>query len=115
MSCVVCTRPIQNCQDENKVCKLCALRIKLKGDCKGDIFDMDSVKLESLQQQLFHDLNLKEDSDYEAELNYLMQANKAQILSKEKNMQSSKSKDVKEYPNDHYEEVTMILKYSLIN
>lgn len=111
MLCAICTRPIPNFQDENKLCKLCALRIKLKGDCKGDISDLDSVKLESLQQQLFHDLNLEEDSDYEAELNYLMQAHKAVILSKEKNMQSSKPKeDVKEYTKNHTEEVTMILE-----
>lgn len=115
MLCIVCTSPILNLQYENKLCQSCASQIKPKSDLNEGIH-MDIDKLESVQQKLLHDLeeslNLEEDSDYEAELNYLREAKKAVILSKEKNIHSFKPNEVlKVYPHEHQEEVTTIFNF----
>lgn len=88
MLCIVCSRPIPIpiYHDENKLCKSCASEIKLKDDLmKNYCTDAD---LEIVQRQLLHDLNLDDDSDYEAELNYLKEAKRTAQLGKEKNLQS---------------------------
>lgn len=69
--------------------------------------DANDKDLESVQRQLLHDLNLEEDSDYEAELNYLREAKKAQVLSKERKSQSlHPTERLKEYPHEEIEKVT---------
>lgn len=97
MLCVICTRPIQNFKEENKLCQSCATRIKIQGDSSAEAFD-DIDNLENLQKKLLFDLNLDGDSDYEAELEYLMQVKRGSQL-KQKNIKSSKSNDsINEHP-----------------
>ncbi len=93
MLCIICSRPIPIpiYRDEHKLCKSCASHIKLKGNLMNDICKDDD--LENVQQQLLLDLNLEEDSDYEAELNYLMEAKRTLALRKQKNVQSFVSAD----------------------
>lgn len=115
MLCVVCSRfiPIPIFRDENKLCKSCASyasQLKLKDNLMEDICtnpDPNDTDLESVQRQLLHDLNLEEDSDYEAELNYLREARKAQVLSKERKVQSlHPTESLKECPHEQIEKVT---------
>lgn len=106
MLCVVCSRPIPIpvYQDENKLCKSCASQIKLKNHFMKDI--CTDADLENVQRQLLHDLNLDEDSDYEAELNYLKEAKKAVALTKDKKVHSfHRTEGLKEYPHDQFEKV----------
>lgn len=116
MLCIVCSRPIPipTFQDENKICKSCASKMKQDNSMKDICTDSD--QLEIVQRQLMHDLNLEGDSDYEAELNYLREAKKAATLNKEKYLQSfpHPTEDLKEYRHDHYEEVTMVIHFVFV-
>lgn len=108
MLCIVCSRPIPIPIFENKICNSCASNIK-RDDLMKDMCT-DADQLEIVQRQLLHDLNLDEDSDYAAELNYLREAKKAAVLNKEKSF--SRTEHLKEYSHDHYEEVTtMIIQF----
>lgn len=113
MLCIVCSRPltIPIFQDENKVCKSCASQIK-QGNSMKDI-GTDSDRLEMVQRQLLLDLNLEDDSDYMAELNYLREVKRAAALNKEKNVQSFHPTEVfKEY-HDH-KEVKIVIHFSYL-
>lgn len=116
MLCVVCTRPIPNFYEENKLCLSCATRIKLQANLKQDSVT-DVHNLESVEKELMQDLNLKQDLDYEAELNYLVEAKRALILNKQKTIQTIKPKeDSAEYHRDQCKEVNqlnMILTFVL--
>ncbi|KAJ6640869.1 hypothetical protein Bhyg_05802, partial [Pseudolycoriella hygida] len=68
---------------QNKLCNSCASQVKLKRNAVERICLDDD--LEFVQQRLIQDLNLADDSDYEAELNYLKEAKRAAVLEKEKN------------------------------